>query len=142
MGFYPLKGEVDLLEMMRKESGKRYCFPVIDLANKRLLAYEVKNFDEDFCKGPYGVMQPDARKSTAIDPEEIDMILVPGLAFDRSRNRLGRGGGYYDRFLKNLLPAKFTSVGVAFDFQILETLPIDPAYDEKVNCVVNEHILI
>ena len=69
------------------------------------------------------------------------MILVPGLGFDRARNRLGRGAGFYDRFLKKIKPPT-TKVGIAFDCQIVERLPIHQSLDETVDIVVGENFQI
>jgi len=137
MVYYPLKGEVDILGMIRKDIGnRRFCFPVMDIKSKNLFIYEVNNLD-DFCTGPYGIKEPDVKRTRQLSVEEIDMIIVPGLAFDHKKNRLGRGGGFYDRFLsKIILPTK--KVGLAFDCQILENLPIHLPFDQKVDVVVCE----
>jgi 5-formyltetrahydrofolate cyclo-ligase len=141
MVYYPLKGEVDILEMIRKAENKRFCFPVMDLERKDLLSFAVNNLEEDFISGPFKVMQPDSKKSKEVDVHQIDMVVVPGLAFDYQRNRLGRGGGFYDRFLKKIKPPT-KKVGVAFDFQIFKSLPIYPPLDEKVDIVVTEETVI
>ncbi|MDP2922388.1 MAG: 5-formyltetrahydrofolate cyclo-ligase [Candidatus Omnitrophota bacterium] len=142
MAYYPLKGEVDILGMIRKDLGlKRFCFPVTDLEKKELFAYEVKNLEEDFVRGPFGVMQPDIKRTKRVDIGEIDMVIIPGIAFDRSGNRLGRGAGFYDRFLRKLNPP-VKKVGIAFIFQILQDLPIHPPVDEKVDIVVSENFSI
>lgn len=142
MAYYPLKGEVDILGMIRKVLGtKRFCFPVVNLDTKRLVAFEVCNLDRDFIKGPFGIMQPDSRKTNEVDVGEIDMVIVPGLAFDLQRNRLGRGGGFYDRFLKKIKPPA-KKVGIAFEFQILENLPVHLPLDEKVDIVASEDFVI
>ena len=141
MAYYPLRGEVDIKEMMRKDwKTKRWCFPIMEVATNRLRAYEVSNLDEDFIRGPLGVRQPDPKKTKEVDVGEIDLVIVPGLAFDRQRNRLGRGAGFYDRFLKDISSAK--KAGVAFDFQVLVNLPIHLPFDEKVDVVVSEHFLV
>ena len=141
MAYFPLKGEVDLMEMIRKAKGKRFCFPVMDLEKKELIPFEVKDLNKDFVCGPWGVMQPDFKKGKKVEIEEIDMVIVPGLAFDYQKNRLGRGKGFYDRFLKRInLPTK--KVGVAFGFQILKNLPIHPPLDEKVDLIVSENFII
>lgn len=143
MAYYPLKGEVDVLGMMRKAhaQGKRFCFPVMDLETSGLRAFEVKNFDDDFSVGPFKVTEPDTEKTGEVDIEEIDMLIVPGLAFDYQKNRLGRGEGFYDRFLKRIKPPTIV-VGIAFDFQILKRLPTHHPTDEKVDIVVSEKFLI
>ena len=138
MGYYPLRGEVDILGMLGKVLGsKKVCFPVMDLDKKALRVFEVTDLEEGFVKGPFGVMQPDIGKAKEVDVREVEVVLVPGLAFDRERNRLGRGAGFYDRFLKRLNPLA-KKVGVAFDFQIVKDLPVHPQLDEKVDLVVSE----
>ena len=77
--------------------------------------------NERLIKGPYGVRQPSAR--TGVSLSKLDVVVVPGVAFDRRGNRLGRGKGYYDRFLKKL-PKKTHRIGLAFDFQILPAMPV------------------
>jgi 5-formyltetrahydrofolate cyclo-ligase len=59
-----------------------------------------------------------------LDISALDAVLVPGVAFDKQNFRLGRGGGYYDRFLNNL-PKKIHTIGLAFDFQVVDRLPHD-----------------
>ncbi|MBD3246099.1 MAG: 5-formyltetrahydrofolate cyclo-ligase [Candidatus Omnitrophica bacterium] len=141
MAFSPLKGEVDLSEMMKKENSKKFCFPVIREASQELHPFEASCVDEDFVRACYGVLQPDPKKAAPVELSEIDLVLVPGLAFDRSRNRLGRGGGFYDRFLRRLSPHT-QKAGLAFDFQILDTLPIHLSFDEKVDVVISERFSV
>jgi 5-formyltetrahydrofolate cyclo-ligase len=141
MAYYPLRGEVDILGMIRKAINKRFCFPVMDLVTGDLRAFEVTNFDEDFIIGPHGVREPNTAKTKEVDIKEIDMVIVPGLGFDRARNRLGRGAGFYDRFLKKTKPP-IIKVGIAFDCQILERLPIHQSLDETVDIVVGENFQI
>ncbi|MDD5070554.1 MAG: 5-formyltetrahydrofolate cyclo-ligase [Candidatus Omnitrophica bacterium] len=141
MAYYPLKGEVDLLDMLRKSKDKMICFPVVDMISKELAVFAVKDFDCDFVLGPLGVRQPDTDKATQVDRNDIDVVIIPGIAFDKNKNRLGRGGGFYDRFIKTL-PNKATKIGVAFDFQLLENLPACPPFDEAVDTVISERISV
>ena len=142
MVYYPLRGEVDILRKIRRDLGsKRFCFPVMDLEAKNLRIFEISNLEKDFGPGPRGVMQPDMQSSKEVDVKDIDMVIVPGLAFDRKKNRLGRGAGFYDRFLQNVTtPTK--KVGIAFEFQILENLPTNLSWDQKVDTVVSEDFVI
>lgn len=71
-------------------------------------------------RGPYGAKEPAAKEFISL--RNIDLVIVPGLAFDKKGNRLGRGKGCYDVFL-NKLPKKTVSLGLAFDFQILPFVP-------------------
>jgi len=142
MVYYPLCGEVDILSKVRRDLGnKRFCFPVMDLEAKNLRIFEIANLDEDFCVGAWGVMQPDTEKAKEVDIKEIDVVIVPGLAFDRQRNRLGRGAGFYDRFLQNITPPT-KKIGIAFEFQIMENLPTNLSWDQKVDTVVSENFIV
>ncbi|HDN85936.1 MAG: 5-formyltetrahydrofolate cyclo-ligase [Candidatus Omnitrophota bacterium] len=136
MVYYPLKGEVNLLGMVRKDMDKkRICFPFIE--GRGLYPYEVKNLDEDFIKGPWGTTHPNPKKTKRVELEELDLVIVPGLGFSPQGYRLGRGAGFYDRFLKKL-PKKIKKVGVAFDFQVIENLPHQFPHDEKVDILITD----
>ena len=138
MAYYPLKGEVDILEMVKKAiKTKRFFFPVTDKEAKKLKVYEVKDLEADFVRGPWGVREPDTRKTTECDANQIDMVIVPGLSFDYQHNRLGRGAGFYDRFLEGLAPS-IKKVGIAFDLQITKSLPTHLSLDQKVDIIVSE----
>lgn len=142
MAYYPLRGEVDILKMIKKaKTFKRFCFPVMDLKAKDLRIFEINNLDEDFISGPFGVMEPDAEKTKELSIKEIDIVIVPGLGFDYHKNRLGRGAGFYDRFLEKITPS-IKKVGIAFEFQILESLPIHLSLDQKLDVIVSESFVI
>ena len=83
----------------------------------------IDSVKEDLEYGPYGIQQPKSNRATVIAPEVLDLVVVPGVAFDRSGHRLGRGAGFYDRFLADL-PRDIPTVGLAFDFQIVSNLPL------------------
>jgi len=102
--------------------GKVVVVPATDAKQKRLIPCEIQDLDRQLVKGPYGIYQPKAECMRKFPTSKIDLVLVPGVAFDRGGNRLGRGAGYYDRFLKKL-PRKTALLGLAFDFQVLESVP-------------------
>ncbi|MDP4107760.1 MAG: 5-formyltetrahydrofolate cyclo-ligase, partial [Bacillota bacterium] len=81
-----------------------------------------------------------AEKIRKIQPSKIDLVVVPGVAFDIRRNRIGYGGGYYDRFLKKTSFACF-KVGLAFEAQIADEVPID-RYDVPLHMVITENAII
>jgi len=142
MSYYPMKGEVDILGMMEEalSQNKRICLPVIDLEKNDLYPFEVKNLN-DCILGPFDIRQPDTEKSKKVDIKDIDIILTPAIAFDYNKNRLGRGKGFYDRFLKKI-NKNTIKIGLAFDFQILESLPIHTKIDQKVSILVTERFII
>ena len=71
-------------------------------------------------------------------PEEIDLFVVPGIAFDHACNRLGRGKGYYDRYLSN---TNKPTIGLCFDFQLFESIPCEP-HDIKMTQVITETVIL
>ncbi|MEI7998192.1 MAG: 5-formyltetrahydrofolate cyclo-ligase [Candidatus Omnitrophota bacterium] len=124
--FYPsLPGEVDTFAMINKafELKKRICLPVV-VRNQREMIPTLTKKLTDLENGVYGIAQPRFDSSLAIDPKDIDMAIIPGLGFDKSNNRLGRGAGYYDRFLLKLT-SQTATIGLAFDFQITDSLPVE-----------------
>lgn len=90
--------------------------------------------DRDIEIRALGVREPTGRD--AIPGEDIDLVLVPGLAFDGQGGRLGRGGGYYDRFLSGLRRAR--RIGVCWSGQVIERVPTGPG-DERVHMLLTEH---
>ena len=126
MFYVSLKDEVNTISMIDGaiKIGKRVCVPVIIKEEKRLIAGELKNRIADLERQHFGIYQPKAGHVKEVPLEDIDLIIVPGIAFDKKNVRLGRGHGYYDRFLC-AVPNKTRTVGLAFDFQVLEDLPQD-----------------
>ncbi len=104
--------------------------PLSQSGENNLVFHQVKNLNE-LEVGCFGINCPSVA-APEIPLSEIDLLVVPALAFDRAGNRLGRGGGFFDRVLE-----KFTgvSVGLAFDFQMLEKIPTED-FDQKVNLVL------
>lgn len=89
---------------------------------------------ESMQPGPqFGIPEPTGKVFD--DLEKVDMIVVPGVAFDRKNNRMGRGRGFYDRLLKSTPNA--VKVGVAFDFQIFDSIPVE-SFDVPMDVVVSE----
>lgn len=129
-------GEVETFAMMRQaqELGKRIALPTIFSERDTLHPFFVNNLEEDLEHGPYGIQQPKSRGLEQAAQDALDLVVVPGVAFDRQNNRLGRGQGYYDRFLTDL-PSYTATVGLAFDFQIVEHLPHQP-HDIPVHQVI------
>ena len=132
MFYVSLKDEVNTLSMIddAAKKGKRVCVPVILKEEKRLIAGEIKDRVKDLERQHFGIFQPIAGHVREVPLENIDLVVVPGIAFDKKNMRLGRGHGYYDRFLSSLSDHTKT-IGLAFDFQVVENLPKD-SYDIPV----------
>jgi 5-formyltetrahydrofolate cyclo-ligase len=133
MFYIALCGEVDTKEMIKaaKKLGKIVAVPVCQRKRITLRPCLLEN-NARLKEGPYGVREPAVEKSLRI--KDLDLVIVPGLAFDRKGNRLGRGKGYYDHFL-NRLSKNTTSIGLAFDFQVLPKIPTS-ALDVSVDKVL------
>lgn len=114
---------------------KKIAVPVVLEREKRMIASFVENIALEVAPGPYGILQPKARFLRQVPLRSIDLVIVPAVAFDRRGHRLGRGLGYYDRFLATL-PESTPCVGLAFDFQVVERLPV-LSHDIAVNTVIS-----
>lgn len=129
--YYSLPDEVNTHEAVRRlaESGKRVLLPrVVDDENMEIRQFESM---DDLSKGSFGIMEPTGK--LFLDYGGIDVAVIPGMSFDRHNNRLGRGKGYYDRFLVKVPDAY--KIGVCFDFQKLDDIPVD-GHDMKVDFVI------
>lgn len=75
------------------------------------------------------------------NPDMLDIIIIPGVAFDRLKNRIGFGKGYYDRFLESFNNDNILKIGICYDFQLLESIPQD-YHDVKMNIIITESEVI
>ena len=126
--FWSLPDEVDTSGFANKwRNDKCLLLPVIHGDE-----LEIRHYDgpKRLKTGPFNLQEPDGELFNEWD--QIDMIFVPGLAFDRNGNRLGRGKGYYDRLLPQL---SGTKIGVCFPFQLIARIPVG-RWDAKVDRVV------
>lgn len=129
-------GEVETFEMIRqaKKLGKIIGLPRIVRNIRKIVPAQINSFEKGLVSGAYGIKQPHAG-SRELSLGSIDLVVVPGVAFDKKNNRLGRGGGYYDAFLKTL-PSRIPTIGLAFDFQIVKILPQLESHDIPVSRVL------
>lgn len=130
--YYPLPDEVDVRLLIKDafESGKKVLLPVVKGDELELHLYEG---EASLKEGAFGIMEPTGLLFVPIHYDEIELAIIPGMAFDSAGHRLGRGKGYYDRLLPNLRDAKL--IGVCFPFQFLEEVPAE-AHDISVCKVI------
>jgi len=129
--------EIDVSPLVERtlKASKRLICPRVDRQARRLILHEVRDLRVDLEPGTLGILEPRAG-CREVAPDEVDWVLVPGVAFDARRNRLGRGGGNYDRLLP-LLRDGVETWAAAFDGQVYESLPVEP-HDVPVYGVVTE----
>jgi len=137
IAFYISKGsEVCTKEMIlnAQKINKKIFIPYINKTNSMKLS-ELKNYD-NLKEGYFGVLEPLNPKP--YPSNKIELIIIPGIVFDKKGYRLGYGMGYYDKFLKGL---KTTKVGLAFDFQVIESIPGEP-HDMKMDYIITNKKII
>jgi 5-formyltetrahydrofolate cyclo-ligase len=138
--YMPIKSEVDVTPIVESFWSKRYrvLIPKVQPEQKMKL-YEIRSY-ADLELGKWGILEPTSNASQLIDMKQIDVALVPGLAFDADLGRLGYGGGYYDRFMQQYVrtgnPKPYIIAG-AFDLQIIEEVPMG-LFDFRLDELITE----
>ena len=132
----PTEVSTEYLNQEALKQGKKVAVPYIEPETNELIASEITTI-ECLKKGPLGIYQPTEDLVKRIPLEEIDLIIVPAIAYDANNLRLGRGKGYYDRFLSEGSLASVKTVGLAFNFQIVDSLPIT-SHDIPVGKVITD----
>ena len=136
MMFLSMPDEPQMVEAVKValEQGKRVCIPSMRETPGIMDAALIRNLD-DLIVGQYDLLVPNPATLTILDPSELDLIVVPGVAFDRNGNRMGMGAGFYDRFL--LKATKAELIGAVWSNHILEQIPVD-IHDRQVNYLLTE----
>lgn len=130
------ENEVDTWGLIQRclEEGRRIAVPVVQRNSRRLRHAEIESLDQ-LEPGFWGLYEPRPDHGVWVeDLDEIDLVVVPGVAFDPSGRRLGMGGGFYDRFLRRV---KAPKVGLTYDCLLLDDLPVEE-HDVPVEIVVTE----
>lgn len=128
----------ELIEELIEQKEKRVCVPLSNFPKKLIFPREITNFEADLEEGNFGILEPKAN-TKEIPLEEIDLVLAPGVAFDTCGNRLGYGGGFYDRFLEQI--PNTPAIALAFELQMIEQTHCE-AHDCLVDKIVTEKRVI
>ncbi len=104
--------------------------------NRQLIPFKIKNLKEAINIGAYGIREPKKDVCSEVKLKDIDVIIVPAVAYDEDGYRLGYGGGFYDRFLEKLRYDTVT-IGIAFDLQIFNSIPKEP-HDAQLDYIITE----
>ncbi len=128
--FSALPGEVDLSALLEDRS-RTWVFPKVE--KEELVFYHVKQPSQDLVPGAYGILEP-RKRLKRFEPPQIDLFLCPGLGFDHSGARIGRGKGFYDKILANARPDA-VKLGVCFGFQLVNKIDTEE-HDIRMNGVI------
>ena len=132
-GYYPINFEIDCLDILRKLEKEKYkiSFPIIKKNNH--MDFFEHSLNNIFYVSKFGIPEPS--KSKKVIP---DIILVPMVAFDSKKFRIGYGGGYYDRYIQKIEKIKkIVTIGIAFSFQKVKKIPLNK-YDKKLDLILTE----
>lgn len=130
--------EIDTIEIIRRlirEGNSRVAVPKVN--GKQMKFYEIRSLD-DLKPGYMGIPEPVTTKEVTADR---GIMLMPGLAFDYDRNRVGYGAGFYDRYLEQYSTSELKTIGIAFEFQVVSQIEVE-AHDRKPDCIVTDQNII
>ncbi len=135
------RSEVDTIEMIKVSlsHGKQIILPRVDKENKKLLLYKIKDINE-LAQGYMGILEPSVSEGKLTGLDDIDLIIIPGAAFDVSGSRLGYGAGFYDRLLAGM-KKKIPIIAPAYEEQIVDDIPSEP-HDVKVTKIITDRRVI
>lgn len=142
MVFLPLEYEVDArpLAMRAWQMGKTVAVPLVSYEQRHMMAVEIRSLGEPMDCDRYGVQSP--TNGRPIPEAMIDLVIVPGLGFDMNGKRLGRGGGFYDRFLARPgFAGRPVACGLAMEQQIVTEIPTQP-HDIRLNMLATERRIL
>ena len=127
--YHSLPDELSTRQFLSKwRDRKHFYLPRVNGVNLDILPYDETRLE----LGAFHIEEPTGENT--VNPDEIEMIVVPAVAYDRKGNRLGRGKGFYDRLLST---TKATKVGVGYEFQIFDEIPVEP-HDVKMDIVITQ----
>ena len=136
-GYYPVNFEVDSLTLLKNFKKKNFNISLPVIRKNFQMDFYSWSFSEPLKINKYGIPEPESKN--IVYP---DVLLIPLLAFDKNLNRLGYGGGYYDRLIKKLSKKKnIIKIGLAFSIQEIDKVPIN-MYDQKLDYIVTNKYII
>ena len=136
-GYYPVNFEIDDLTLLKKFRKNKFNISLPVITKNFQMDFYLWSFSEPLKINKYGIPEPESKN--IVYP---DVLLIPLVAFDKNLNRLGYGGGYYDRLIEKLSKKKnIIKIGLAFSIQEIDKVPIN-MYDQKLDYIVtNKHII-
>ena len=134
--YYPFRSELDTTIILKKaqKDGKKIILPRV--LGDRLDLYFVENLKTQLEKGNFGIMEPITNICKSASISDIDLAVIPGVCFDKNFNRIGYGGGFYDRLIP-LLHKGIKKISLCFEMQVVEKIPT-ASQDVKVDKIITE----
>ena len=131
--YHSLPDELSTHAFLGKWANKKHFYlPRVNGVNLEILPYDESRLE----LGSFHIEEPTG--NDVVDPSEIELIVVPAVAYDRKGNRLGRGKGFYDRLLQT---SRATKIGVGYEFQLVDEVPVEP-HDQGVDIVITQNATI
>jgi len=120
------RSEVDTISIIKRsmDKGKKIVLPLVDREKSKTTLYKIENLKDDLRMGPNDYLEPDPDRCKPVPPDQIDIAVVPGLAFDEKGGRIGILDNFYDRFIARL-PMTTRKVAIAFEEQVISQVPAD-----------------
>lgn len=142
MLYIDFRNEVKTTELIKEllNLDKRVIVPYTDVKNKRIIPSEINNVERDLVKGSYGILEPRKDNLKEVSLDEINVVIVPGVVFDKKCCRIGYGGGYYDIFFEQKGKG-LTTIGLGYDFQIVDKIP-NEEFDIPLEYIITEKRII
>jgi len=136
--YMDFKNEVMTSKLIKTmlDEGKKVVIPYTDTVNTVIIPVELHDMENDLKISPFGYMEPKLENIIPVNTKEFDLIIVPGVVFDKNLNRIGFGKGYYDRILINKR-SDVKAVAVAYEFQVLYEIPSEE-HDVKMDMIITE----
>ena len=131
-GYFPVNYEVDTFQLMRVLKQKKFKLSLPVVSSKFDMNFYLWNFNDPLNVNKYGIPEPQLKKKVI-----PDVLLVPMVAYDDKLNRLGYGGGYYDRFFKKNEKKNIIKIGLAISCQEVKRLPTN-SFDKKMDFILTE----
>ena len=132
--YYPFRSEVDVTIIIKEALKDKKNITLPRISNRRLKLFYVNDLEKQLEKGTYGIMEPTAALCRPAKISDIDLAVVPGVGFDKNLNRLGYGGGFYDKLLLNI-PDTVKKIALCFDIQVVDRIPVSKN-DIKVDLLI------
>ena len=131
-----LTQEVSTKELIKYSLNHNKIVLLPRVNNNEMIFYKITTLNDFFIKSPFGIQEPLPIKENQINSDKIDLMIIPGVCFDKEKNRLGFGKGYYDKYLEN---TNIKKIGICFEDQVLrdKIIPTDK-YDIKMDIVITE----